>query len=870
MERGPSPEGVYPDIMSLLRSQAELRPFAIAIEHDGKPLFSYAALAKRVEGLSQRLHGLGVSASGKRSRVGMVLPNGPDMSIALLAVTRLGVALPFNPVYTAAEFEAYFDETGIEFLLTRRDAAAAAIEVAGKLGLPVLYLEELGGGDERAAAGICEPLPDDVAMVLLTSGSTGRAKRVPLSHRNVCTSARDVCRSMSLSPADRCLSMWEQFHIGGLVDLLIAPLHSGGTVIATSGFDAAEFFRLLAASKPTWFQGVPATLGELVFHAGRNAIEPAGSSLRLLRSVAAALSPALMQELETLFGVPVIQTFGMTEAGPLISATRLPPAIRKPGSVGTSCGPEIAVMGPAQQRLGAGDTGEIAVRGENVFAGYEDDAEANAAAFRAGWFYTGDTGYVDADGHLFLTGRTKEMINRGGEKVNVREVDDALLQHEAVAEAAAFPIKHRTLGEEVAAAVALKPARVASEADLRQFLAPRLSAFKVPRRIFFLERLPRNAVGKIDRLALAKSASEQAGAESSGSGGELSEIEAQIAAIWARELGVQRVGLDENFFELGGDSLSGLRVFLAIETIIGRPLPPEAMTDLTTVRAMARSASEAASAPLAQGAQSASELGNEQYRSIVAIMAMGRIPTVRPGSALKVMNPAGTRTPMIWCFNSPATEMMALGKYHDPDQPLYGLFSGGRIFDRGDETLLEIARLYVAEILEQFPTGPLVIGGNCQGGRVAFMLANMLKDAGREVEALCCLDFAQPNLATYDGRVLLTFGKQSARRFYSHIRWGRPGWENAFRTPPTVVWITGSHGGFFRGDTISSFVRALEAFMRRDAKVPGTLDEFSSRMVMALHRVPALFWTYRGIYKAYARLRFGPRVKYNPFTGEPR
>lgn len=869
MNRTASPDDVHPEIMSLLRSQAAIRPETIAVEHDGRPLLSYAALLQRVEGLSQSLHRLGVSASGKRSRVGIVLPNGPDMSIALLAVTRLGVALPFNPAYTPAEFEAYFRETEIGYLLSSRDAAGTAHEVAERLGIPVLYQDELGAGDNTASA-IPEPLPDDVAMVLLTSGSTGRAKRVPLTHRNVCTSARDVCRSMSLSPTDRCLSMWEQFHIGGLVDLLIAPLHSGGTIIATSGFDAARFFHELEMSKPTWFQGVPATLGELSFHANRNAISPQPSSLRLLRSVAAALSPALMQELEVLFGVPVIQTFGMTEAGPLISATRLPPAIRKPGSVGPSCGPEIAVMGPMQQQLGVGETGEIAVRGENVFAGYENDEAANTAAFRDGWFHTGDTGYIDGDGYLFLTGRTKEMINRGGEKVNVREVDDALLEHEAIAEAAAFPIKHRTLGEEVAAAVSLKPSRVTNEADIRLFLSSRLSSFKVPRRILFLDRLPRNAVGKIDRLALAQSAAEQESSENSSSGAAISEIESQIATIWATELGVEKVGLDDNFFELGGDSLSGLRVFLAVETAMGRPLPAEAMTNVTTVRAMARSASEAASAPREDRALNVGELSSEEYRSIVAIMAMGRIPAVRPGSALKVMNANGSRRPLIWCFNSPATEMMALGKYLDPEQPLYGVFSGGRIFDRGDETLLEIARLYIDELLELFPTGPFIIGGNCQGGRVAFMLANLLKAAGREIEAVCCLDFSQPDLGTYDGRMLLTFGKQSARRSYSYIRWGRPGWEKAFRTPPVIAWVTGSHGGFFRGDTIASFVRTLEAFLSHESKIPGTLDELSSRMVMALHRVPALFWTYRAIYKSYARIYYGPRVKYNPFTGEPR
>jgi acyl-CoA synthetase (AMP-forming)/AMP-acid ligase II len=294
------------------------------------------------------------------------------------------------------------------------------------MGIRVLRLSPDGGlAGTRGDGPVPSPAPDDVALVLLTSGSTGRAKSVPLTHRNVCASARDVAASMSLGSSDRCLAMWEQYHVGGLVDLLLAPLVSGGVVICTPGFRTDEALRLLAEARPTWFQVVPTTLGDLVAQVRRDGRGRPGGSLRLLRSVAAALPPRLMAEAEETFSVPVLQTFGMTEAGPLITSTLPPPAPRKPGSVGRSCGCEIRIVDSGWVALPPGQTGQVAIRGPNVFSGYEDDAAANAAQFRDGWFLTGDLGRLDPEGDLFLVGRLKQLINRGGEKVNPQEVDDA-------------------------------------------------------------------------------------------------------------------------------------------------------------------------------------------------------------------------------------------------------------------------------------------------------------------------------------------------------------------------------------------------------------------------------------------------------------
>ncbi|MCU0790172.1 MAG: non-ribosomal peptide synthetase [Nitratireductor sp.] len=563
-----------PDILSLLKAQAAARGDAHAIETPDGTATTYRELHDRVVHIASAIAQGTQSKRGGRPRIGLVFPNGAEMAVALLAASIAGEAAPFNPSSKPAELDAYFRACGLDALVMPEGYDGPAVSIAEKSGLCLLRLKP-GAGIAGAAAGkapLETPAPDDIALVLMTSGSTGRPKIVPLSHRNVCTSAADVCRSMALGPEDRCLLMWEQYHIGGLVDLLMAPIASGGCIIATGGFNAPLFFELLGKAKPTWYQGVPTTLNELVILAQRNSITAKPSSLRLLRSVAAALPPKLMGELEDLFGLPVIQTFGMTEAGPLIRSTALPPAVRKPGSVGRSCGTQIRIVGPQGQSLPAGETGEVAIRGDNVFAGYEGDPETNAKQFRDGWFHTGDTGYLDADGDLFLTGRIKQLINRGGEKVNPQEVDDALLTHPAVSEAASFAIPHKTLGEDVSAAVVLR--ENISPEELRSFLLERLATFKVPHLINIMDALPRNPVGKVDRLALAEAA-----AASLAQGGShappRNRLEEFLVRLWQKELGVSEVGIHDDFAILGGDSLSSLRVVTAAEATLGITMPDD-------------------------------------------------------------------------------------------------------------------------------------------------------------------------------------------------------------------------------------------------------------------------------------------------------
>lgn len=583
-DQSSSTQEIVQDIATLLGSRANLHGDLPAIETEAGDTVTYSELHRRVSSIGASLLSAKLKSKGRRPRVGIVLPNGSSMTTALLGVTVSGEAAPFNPASTASEFDMYFESAGIDALLVNSEDNGPAVSIAEKRGLPLLRLSGRGqlAGFEDSSGLISAPNGDDIALVLMTSGSTGRPKLVPLTHMNVCKSASDVCQSLNLGTADRCLSMWEQYHVGGLVDLLLAPLFSGGCIISTSGFNARSFFELLRDKKPTWFQAVPTTLNELLNQASRNAFPSRPNTLRFVRSVAAALPPRQMRDVEELLGVPVIQTFGMTEAGPLIASTALPPAIRKPGSVGRSCGTEIRIVETAaSERPGHG---EVAVRGTNVFRGYENDDAANRSAFRDGWFLTGDVGYIDADGDLFLTGRIKQMINRGGEKVNPQEVDDVLLSHPAVAEAASFAVKHKTLGEDIGAAVVLKQAVTTEE--LRNYLSTELSAFKVPSQIVLLERLPRNPVGKVDRLALARTI-EQSRAEV-GHVAPRNELEDFIADLWSKELSADFVGVHDDFSALGGDSLSSVRIWMALEASLDGTIPEEVLATSSTVAGLAK------------------------------------------------------------------------------------------------------------------------------------------------------------------------------------------------------------------------------------------------------------------------------------------
>ncbi len=478
-----------------------------AILSPGLEALSYGDLRAAVERLAGQLCSLGIS---RNDRVALVLPNGPGMAVTFLAVASCASAAPLNPKYREEEFRFYLEDLGAGALITHlgevEEARAAAPD--GTLQLTL----EGSGADLRFRHGEVVPAqaepeyaePDDCALVLHTSGTTARPKIVPLAHDNLTASAGNIATSLALTESDRCLNVMPLFHIHGLIAGLLAPLSVGGAVACTPGFDAFRFFEWMDELRPTWYTAVP-TMHHLISVCARRHTEVIERTpLRFLRSSSASLPPAVMEELERIFKAPMIEAYGMTEASHQMASNPLPPAERKPGSVGKGTNVEIGIMDSNGRMLSDRERGEVVIKGKNVVAGYENNPDANAEAFIDGWFRTGDEGYIDEDGYLFLTGRLKEIINRGGEKISPREVDEVLLGLPEIAEAVAFALPHEKLGEDVAVAIVLAEGATVTERDVRRFAADRLADYKVPRKVVIVDEIPKGPTGKVQRVSLAK------------------------------------------------------------------------------------------------------------------------------------------------------------------------------------------------------------------------------------------------------------------------------------------------------------------------------------------------------------------------------
>ncbi|HEX5369465.1 MAG TPA: acyl--CoA ligase [Dehalococcoidia bacterium] len=491
-------------VYELLRAGKDGDPAILVPEG---PTLTFAELRRQVDHLAGQLNKVGI---GRGDRVAMVTPNGPAAAISFLAVVVCATAAPLNPAYREDEFRFYMDDLGAKALITLPGDAEAAHAAAGadvlRLvldGAPGNYTLTMRGVElSTQAPRYAEP--DDVALVLHTSGTTARPKIVPLMQRNLTTSVGNIINALALTSSDRCLNVMPLFHIHGLMAALLSSLACGASVVTTPGFDAFKFFAWLDETQPTWYTAVP-TMHQLVLtRAGRQKDIVERSHLRFVRSSSSAMPPTVMADLEATFRAPLVEAYGMTEASHQMAINPLPPGQRKPGSVGLGAGVKVSIMDDAGNLLDHGKIGEVVIQGGNVTSGYENNPTANASSFTNGWFRTGDQGYQDDDGYLFLSGRIKEIINRGGEKISPREIDEVLLEHPAVGQAVAFAVPHNLLGEEVAAAVVLRDGASADERELKDFASKQLADFKMPKSIVILPEIPKGPTGKIQRIGLAE------------------------------------------------------------------------------------------------------------------------------------------------------------------------------------------------------------------------------------------------------------------------------------------------------------------------------------------------------------------------------
>ncbi len=478
-----------------------------------RPSLSYGELLTHISRTVETVNAIGL---GRGDRVGIVLPNGPEMASAFLAFGCACTTAPLNPAYRTEEFEFYLSDLNAKALVVAGGEDTPARAAAERLAIPILEISASASApagtfeivnrpqDARPAALGGLTRPGDVTLVLHTSGTTSRPKIVPLTNLNVTTSAYNIGRTLSLTADDRCLNIMPLFHIHGLIAAILASLGAGGNTYCTPGFNALKFFAWLDDAAPTWYTAVPTMHQAILARAGRNVDIIENCPIRFIRSSSSSLPPQVMAELEDVFGVPVIEAYAMTESAHQMTSNPLPPASRKPGSVGVAAGPEVRIMDQSGNMLNAGQVGEVVIRGPNVTAGYENNPTANAENFTDGWFRTGDQGVMDRDGYLRITGRLKEIINRGGEKVSPREIDEVLMDHPAVQQVVTFAVPHEKLGEEIAAAIVLREGKTTTEKEIREFASMQLADFKVPRTILFMDEIPKGPTGKLQRIGLAE------------------------------------------------------------------------------------------------------------------------------------------------------------------------------------------------------------------------------------------------------------------------------------------------------------------------------------------------------------------------------
>ncbi len=459
------------------------------------------------EKISRQLAATNVKNS---DRAAIVLPNGPLMASSFLSISSYMSAAPLNPLYKQEEFEFYLDDLKPKFLLVEPNSKSLAVIAAKNLNIPVFEMKI----SDNQSLGTFElfdketdykkPNDYDEALVLHTSGTTSRPKIVPLSNLNIFTSAVNISKSLKLTADDHCLNIMPLFHIHGLIAVLSASAKVGASVCASNGFNALKFLDLAETQNITWYSGVPTMHQAILLRAQKNSDKAKKLNLRFIRSSSASLPPAIFEQLNDIFKTPVIEAYGMTEATHQMSSNPLPPAIQKPGLVGMPAGPEICIMNDKNEKLSQGEIGEICIKGNNVTNGYENNPEANKQSFVDDWFRTGDEGFFDEDGYLKISGRLKEIINKGGEKISPLEVDNILMDFPPIDQALCFGYKDKMLGEDIAVAIKLKENKSCTEDDIKSYANEKLAKFKIPKKIFIVKDIPKGATGKLQRIGLAK------------------------------------------------------------------------------------------------------------------------------------------------------------------------------------------------------------------------------------------------------------------------------------------------------------------------------------------------------------------------------
>jgi acyl-CoA synthetase (AMP-forming)/AMP-acid ligase II len=473
---------------------------------------SFARLREYAGEIDRRLTAAGI---GKGEKVAFLMENGLWSAILFVGVMASGrVIVPLNAVSGDDQLRYVLDHSDSRLLFvtdTYLERAATVMRGIERDIRPLPTHMENGPEwpwDPAADGGGAPPESEDTGLLIYTSGTTGLPKGVLLSHRSVIAGGRYTVEAHALSAEDRALCVLPLYHINGEIVTVIAPLVSGGSLVIPYRYSTSAFWKWIEQHRCTWFSVVPTIIAYVLDKADETAGHVRSGTgfrqIRFGRSASSALSPEMHRAFEDSFGIRIVETMGLTETAAQILSNPLPPATGKYGSPGIPFGNEVTVVDDQGKELPRGQVGELVVRGANLMSGYYKNPEATAGALKGdGWFYTGDLGYQDEDGYFFITGRIKELIIKGGENVAPREIDEVLLQHPGVLEAAAYAVPDERYGQEIMACVVPSEGATLGEEALREYCMEKLGRFKAPREVAVVRWVPKGPSGKVQRLKIA-------------------------------------------------------------------------------------------------------------------------------------------------------------------------------------------------------------------------------------------------------------------------------------------------------------------------------------------------------------------------------
>jgi acyl-CoA synthetase (AMP-forming)/AMP-acid ligase II/thioesterase domain-containing protein len=696
-------------IAGVLSGHAVRDPGAPAIVSADLGTLSFGGLVRHVRQIGTELAAAGI---GPSSRVGIALQRGPEAALLNVAISASATVLPINPNLPPAELREELKRIRLHALVVPGEAGLPPWVDESARGFVLFKATKAASSFEQIALApvneVRRPAPpgqvteQSWAAIFRTSGTTGPSKRVPVTHQNLIEMARKMERWLALTPADRSACIMPIYYNAGFKATLVAPLLAGCSVALPAQAGAHDIEQWLGELQPTWLTASPAFL-QAVVEKLRRSSGGAACSLRFVLSTASYLPDHTRRELTRLLGKPVVEFYGLCEAG-MMTGPVLSSEDSGSGSVGRIPAGELAIRDD-NGVVRPGQVGQVMLRGPSVMPGYLlDDIEGEPTGLVDGWLATGDLGSVNERGLLAIVGRTKEIINRGGEKIAPYDVEKALLAHPAVREAAAFAVPHARLGENVGTAVVLHPGVGTTSTELIDFAYERLAPFQRPRRVHIVDSLPVGPTGKISRPLLSAAFADA----KRNTQPPAAPLEILIAEIWQRLLKRADIGMDDDFFEIGGDSLQATEMLLMVEEVTHHRFGPSDIRARLTTRLLCDKLAGAAAAR-------------------DEVMTRGR---------------AGQGTPLFLChgdFCGWGFYAFRLSEMLKGDGPVYLLHS---LLDgtNGLESIEDMTSRYLAGVEAVAPNGPIRVAGYCHGGLAALDLVRRLEAAGRTVEKVVLID----------------------------------------------------------------------------------------------------------------------------------